>query len=160
MDRMFFNQQNPTAKRNTSTKNWNNLTRISLICQGTKMNTQAILTTGWVLYMVNTVIYNLHMSIFTFYEFIAGHVSTHRFICLLISVPWKLLSLHHQCLYNKWTRHGAVGRGLGFGFGDPFLPHPTPNYMILGRFLFIFLTVFLWWGPWTFTSYVFQPKQK
>ena len=46
MDRTFFNQQNPTAKRNKSTKNWNNLTGISLICQGTKTNTQAILTPG------------------------------------------------------------------------------------------------------------------
>lgn len=159
MDRMFFNQQNPTAKRNKSTKNWNDLTGISLICQGTKTNTQAILTPGWVLYTVNTVTYNLHMSMFTFYEFIAGHVSTHRFTCLPISVPWKL-SLHHQCLYSKWTKHWAVVRGLGFGFGDPFLPHSTPNYMILGRFLFIFSSVFLWLGPWTITSYVFQPKQK
>ena len=99
---MLFNQQNSTAQRKKSTEKWNDLTGVSLICQGTKMNMQASLTPGPVLYTVNIVTYNLQMSIFTFYEFIVGHASTHKFICLLISVPSKALS--GASLVMQWLR--------------------------------------------------------
>lgn len=111
VDHMLFNQQNSTAKRNKSTEKWNDLIGVSLLFQGTKMNMHAFLTPSRVLYTVNIVIYNLPVSIFTFYEFMAGRVSTYKFVCLPTSVSSKPLRLTIDVSITRWTKLWAGGQG-------------------------------------------------
>lgn len=99
IDRLLSKQQNSTPQRNKSQEKWNDSFGVSLICQGNQNEHTSSPHT------LNRVIYNLQTSIFTFYEFIAGHVLTHKFICLLISLPSKTLSLHQQNLYNTVIKH-------------------------------------------------------
>lgn len=95
---------------------------------------------------------------FTFYEFIAGDVSAHKFICLLISMQSKPFHFTIEVCITQCTKRGARGLDLVW-LWPPFLPQSL-KCLILGTFLFFFLIVFLCSDLWTFTPHLFQLTQK